>query len=392
MEWRPKKNKKSKSKKNKKRKAKKEKRVEHMEPSPPLASFDKFHFICDRAEEDFSLDQLYFIPERGISYHKFDLNFEERNWFGLAVQPRDAVQGIVGEFYANGRYLEPSVGYVRGHPIEVTAKRINEHCGVPDIANCQFDILKRDGFNSVNMAEVNECLGVDATMWYGMVELRLPAMRMNAISMVVHEFICARIIPTERTSVVNLERAVLNWCIQERKPINWGSIVHDVIWEATKGEGVDGYPFPHLITEICAASGVMVLPCMRRLPPSRPLVDFGALDRRIAFEKGDLSREDLLEEDQDQLAREEAQVEVIYRKVLGRLNTFVIAKLQRDVESLKRGMDAQICTSTTLRENEQRMHKFINESLGNLKEGITSIRTDLSSLRQESGSSSPKDT
>ena len=170
-------------------------------------SFDSFHYLNANAAKEAIKSKFHFLPERGICYEGFDLNFDERNWYGLAQQPRDAVPAIVGEFYVNGRHLNQGLGYVRAKYIRFDAKRINEHYGVPDIANCQYDFLKADGFKKVDMDELNSCLGVESTMWwYGMREKKLPALRMNATSMAVHKFICARFLPTELTSVVTLEK------------------------------------------------------------------------------------------------------------------------------------------------------------------------------------------
>ena len=351
-------------------------------------SFDSFHYLNAKAAKEAIESKFHFLPERGICYEGFDLNFDDRNWYGLAQQPRDACPAIVGEFYVNGRHLNEDMGYVRARYIRFDAKRINEHYGISDIANCHYGFLKADGFRNINMEELNSCLGVESTMWwYGMQEKKLPALRLNATSRAVHKFICARFLPTELTSVVTLEQAVLNWCIQERKPINWGQIVHDVIWEATKGKGVGGYPFPHLITDICAAAGTTVLPCMRTLPPFKALVNKENIQQ-------------LCPDQEDVPQREEKENSLPWLEIGAKCQEIMVAKLEAlgvqdlksQVASLQQASQTHTMALIRLMDNEDRLHNAISGTVGSFTRAFgSSNNRDLSSQKEGRPTPSPKD-
>ena len=359
----------------------------------PLLEFDKKRFVSAEAEGDFCLDMLTFVNERGISFHKFGVDFEDRGWFEIAKAPRNAAPGIVGEFYVNARYMAPSIGYVRGCKIDMSPKSINSYCGVPEVANCQFEAIKRTNYRTLNMSEVNKCLGVKEDDWYGSNERRLPTQKLNTNSRAFHLFICARILPTTHKSVVTRDQAIMNWCIQTGKPVNWGKIVHDIIWYAVQGDGGSGYPFPHLITDMCAASGVVVTSEMRIMPPYSPIIDETSLCRPFplkrpvlkSIESVGVGKEDLSQKTATQLALEDHQ------NHRDRMRAKEISMLQVQMANLQVRINLQSATMSEVKISQSNYQNQITAMMGDLEKNINNLASMISDMSLAKTPPSSKD-
>ena len=181
-------------------------------------------------------------------------------------------------------------------------------------------------------------------------------------------------------------KAVLNWCIQEHKPINWGKIVHDVIWEATKGDGVGGYPFPHLITDICAASGITVLPCMRTLPPFKALVNKEDIEQSCPNQEKVPRREE--NENSLTLLEIGAKCQEI---MVAKLEALGIQDLKSQVASLQQASQVHTTALIRLMDNEEKLHNAISGTVGSFTRAFGYNKGDLSSQKEGRPTSSPKD-
>ena len=78
---------------------------------------------------------------------------------------------------------------------------------------------------------------------------------MTKVAKILHYFICAKLLPTTNHSAIMKSRAALIYAILKDMKIDVGLIIqHSIIHGFEKG--IQGFPHPHLITDLCANVGV----------------------------------------------------------------------------------------------------------------------------------------
>ena len=318
---------------------------------------------------------------------------KKRGWFEIAKAPRNAAPGIVGEFYVNARYMSPSIGYVRGCEIDISPKSINSYFKVPEVENCHFEEVKRANYRTLNLSEINKCLGVKEEDWFGGNERRLSMQKLNTNSRAFHLFICARVIPTTHKSVVTLDQAIMNWCIQTGKPVNWGRIVHDIIWYAVQGDGGNGYPFPHLITDICASSGVSVTREMRIMPPYGPIVDETSVIRPFPVKRPITTYAEPVGVGKDVVGKKTAHQLALedQQNHRDRMRAKEISMLQVQMANLQVRINLQSATMSEVKINQANYKNQITAMMEELEKNINNLTSMISDMSLAKTPPSSKD-
>ena len=82
-----------------------------------------------------------------------------------------------------------------------------------------------------------------------------PSQAMTKIVKIWHYFICAKLLPTTNHSAVMKSRATLIYAILMDMKIDVGLIIQRFIIHGFE-KGIQGFPHPHLITNLCVNAGV----------------------------------------------------------------------------------------------------------------------------------------
>ena len=78
---------------------------------------------------------------------------------------------------------------------------------------------------------------------------------MKKIAKIWHYFVCAKLQPTTNVSAVMKSRVALVYAIIEGMKIDVGLVIQHSIIHGFD-QGIQGFPHPHLITELCKNDGV----------------------------------------------------------------------------------------------------------------------------------------
>ena len=82
-----------------------------------------------------------------------------------------------------------------------------------------------------------------------------PGQAMKKLAKIWHYFVCAKLQPTTNVSAVMKHRAALVYAIIEGMKIDIGLVIQNSIIHGFEA-GIQGFPHPHLITELCKNAGV----------------------------------------------------------------------------------------------------------------------------------------
>ena len=78
---------------------------------------------------------------------------------------------------------------------------------------------------------------------------------MKKFAKIWYYFVCAKLQPTTNVSAVMKSRATLVYAIIEGKKIDVGLVIQNSIIHGFE-QGIQGFPHPHLITDLCRNAGV----------------------------------------------------------------------------------------------------------------------------------------
>ena len=112
--------------------------------------------------------------------------------------------------------------------------------------------------DNTNWEEIKEFLCKDDVPWSRYTNRGLksfPGQAMTKVAKIWHYFICAKLLPTTNHSAVMKSRAALIYAILKDMTIDVELIIqHSIIHGFEKG--IQGFPHPHLIIDLCANAGV----------------------------------------------------------------------------------------------------------------------------------------
>lgn len=226
------------------------------------APFDQERFVNEKAAKQYVVDlsRKSLVAERGLQVTDFEFEntLMEFGWGRLVEHPRPAVIPIVREFYANAQFHNEYQVMVRGRVVEFSQERISSLYGLTTYASDE-DKYKQFIDEQVDPSEVlAEISEVGAAWVYGQHGPKwVLEKHLKVESKALHRFISARIMPSGHLSEVTWDRAVLIYCLCIQGTVDVGRIIHGQICDSIHRSSTGGFCFPHLITELCAAAGVV---------------------------------------------------------------------------------------------------------------------------------------
>ena len=78
---------------------------------------------------------------------------------------------------------------------------------------------------------------------------------MTKVAKIWHYFVCTKLLPITNHSVVMKSREALVYAILKDMKIDVGLIIQHLIIHGFE-KGIQGFPHPHLITDLCTNAGV----------------------------------------------------------------------------------------------------------------------------------------
>ena len=188
--------------------------------------------------------------------HKVNWTIDANRWEILCEHPEPAVVPIVREFYANGKEKDDFRVFVRGKWVKFDHTMINHYYGLADLEDDQYqDLLESE---EAKWDEIKNALCKEPVAWkkytYGGLKC-FPGQAMKKIAKIWYYFVCAKLQPTTNVSAVMKSRAALVYAIIEGMKIDVGLVIQHSIIHGFE-QGIQGFPYPHLITELCRNAGV----------------------------------------------------------------------------------------------------------------------------------------
>ncbi|XP_073023626.1 uncharacterized protein [Primulina eburnea] len=245
--------------------------------SSTAVNYDASRFYNERAEEQYGkIFNRSIIKERGFDLSHPDTQIEHileaRQWEEFGRQPQDAVISLVREFYANLKVRHDRlVVFVRGKEVAFDARTINTVYGFPEIMHDEYEEYKNGNVDYDNILHTICTQGAEWRMRDN-VHLSLAKSDLREMAKYWYSFITARIKPTEHTTTVIKERAILIFCIMTGKTIDLGRLLQNSIYDYACGNSPSGLLHPSLITVLCQHVGVTWAPNEEVLKPKNPIV------------------------------------------------------------------------------------------------------------------------
>lgn len=220
-------------------------------------------FVNEDAEAQFAVvDSLPFIFERGFQLEVKGYNMDyvkvirALKWETFCHPRTEVVNSWVYEFYANAHYSGPRVSFVRGKSIDFSPIAINKYFDLEDYIHDGYTRVQKQ----ISPQEIATKICSDGKPeWKSTKKQALKARSLSRESKVWLAFINASLLPTKHTNSVSLERAALIFSILRHEKINVGNLIskgiHDKVFEVN----LRLLWFPSLITELCRASGVVLM-------------------------------------------------------------------------------------------------------------------------------------
>ena len=284
---------------------------------------------------------------------------------------RNASEELVREFYANatGCRLRASANttvFVRGIEVPFHSASINRVYGVPEVRECGLAEVTRQCGSFKDHVGLNSRLGVTSNDWFGVRSMSVSEAALNTRSKGIHKFICGRFIPSGHSSDVIRSRAVLNYAIQDRIPINWGAMVEEAVFRVVQGlSRTGGLVFPHLITDLCVAHGVPVVDTERLFPPKALVTLKRPMERTqaVPIEEADLPEgadDEDADEDDDTYMPDQGGYDYTARfdSVEQRLGEYDarFGRIDQELGRIGDGMGTMHMDVTMLQQDYQRTH------------------------------------
>ena len=218
-------------------------------------SFDSSKFLSYETQKKYT-DQtkIHVIQERGLVQKlqpRVNWTITANQWEILCEHPDPAVVPIVREFYANGKERDDLRVFVRGKWVKFDRTTINNYYGLSNLHDDQYQELLES--TEAKWEEMKNALCKENVPWkrYQNGGLKsFPGQAMKKLAKIWHYFVCAKLQPTTNVSAVMKHRAALVYAIIEGMKIDIGLVIQNSIIHGFEA-GIQGFPHPHLITELC---------------------------------------------------------------------------------------------------------------------------------------------
>ncbi|XP_073017791.1 uncharacterized protein [Primulina eburnea] len=196
------------------------------------SNYDAHKFWDEKEEENYAK----ILNKSIVKDRDFDLSFPRteigfmltaRHWEEFGKPPPDAVISLVREFYAN-------------------LKVKHDH----------LKVLVREKMVAFDVHTINTILFASRWRMREDVHLSLAKSDLTNVAKDWYSFISARIKPTDHTTTVIKDRAILTFCILTGKTIDLGQLLQNSMFDYAKGNSPSGLLHPSLITDLCHYAGV----------------------------------------------------------------------------------------------------------------------------------------
>ena len=174
----------------------------------------------------------------------------------MCEHPEPVVVPIVKEFYANGKERDDFRVFVRGKWVKFDPSTINHYYGLADIEDDQYQALLES--EEAKWDEIKNSLWKEPAAWKRYTNEGLKSFSgqaMKKIAKIWHYFVYAKLQPTTNVSAVIKSRAALVYAIIEGMKIDVELVIQSSIIHGFE-QGIQGFPLPHLITDLCCNARV----------------------------------------------------------------------------------------------------------------------------------------
>ena len=178
---------------------------------PPPPPYDSDRFINHEAQAWFNRkkpERPSLVPESGIDFNSYGLNFLARGWYNVAQQPAYACESLVREFYANaiasGDVVNNSATvFVRGVMVPFNGLVINRYFGIPENVACEYRQIKNEiGYAVMDMKGLIEQWVLSEHQWRRRNSPMLKEGEVSERARGIHKWICRRLMPTGHHSEI----------------------------------------------------------------------------------------------------------------------------------------------------------------------------------------------
>ncbi|XP_073311543.1 uncharacterized protein [Primulina huaijiensis] len=136
------------------------------------------------------------------------------------------------------------------------AHTINMLYGIPPVMHDEYEEYRAE---QVDYNNILQTICIEGAEWRMRedVHVSLAKSDLKSVAKDWYSFISARIKPTEHTTTVIKERAILTFCIMTGRTIDLGQLLQSSMLDYANGNSPSGLLHPSLITALCRNAGVI---------------------------------------------------------------------------------------------------------------------------------------